>query len=80
MKELQRQKHLRALAEQDEIYVMWKTCYEQSADKFAKIMKWCPKNVRNILTCYAESGRLMYQRMVNIACDHMEFCDHEELT
>lgn len=80
MREQKRQKHLHTLAEQDEIFIMWKTSYEESADKFTKIVKRCPKNVRNILCCYAESGRLMYQRMVNIACEYMDFCDYEEHT
>ena len=73
-----RQQRLSTIAEQDEIYCVWKNSYEECAEKFHKFAKHCPPKVRNYLYGYAESGRLMYQRMVNIACTHMEFIEEDK--
>lgn len=75
MLEDERIKCLQQMAELDEVYLVWKNSHEEFAGKFNGFIKWCPKKVRNYLCGYAESGRLMYQRMVNIACTHMDFID-----
>ena len=79
MKETIRMQRLEQIAKQDSIYQVWEKSYYDFSDKFHKITRWCPKRIRNILCGYAESGRLMMQRMTNLACDHMEFPDENKL-
>ena len=78
MKETIRMQRLQQIADQDSIYQVWEKSYQEYSDKFRKIARWCPKRVRNILVGYGESGRLMMQRMMNLACDHMEFPDEAQ--
>ena len=78
MKETIRMHRLPQIAEQDSIYQVWEKSYYDFSDKFHKIARWCPKRIRNILCGYAESGRLMMQRMTNLACSHMEFPDEQQ--
>ena len=78
MQEHERMKHLQQIAEQDEVYLVWKNSHEEFAADFNRFIKWCPKKVRNYLCGYADSGRLMYQRMVNITCTHMDFIETDK--
>ena len=64
---------LEQLAAQDNIYCLWKKSYQESAEAFAEFADRQPEEIRNILWTYAESGRLMQQRKVNLACEYMEF-------
>ncbi len=68
-------KRLEQLASQDEVYVIWKGIYNESAVKVGKFMKWCPPKLRNLLNDYADSGRLMMQRIAGLALSNMEFKD-----
>ena len=70
---LRRQARLREVAEEDEIYIVWKKTCENNAARFERFSGFMPKRIRNILFSYADGGRLMMQRMVNIACESMEF-------
>ena len=65
------------LAEQDEIYNLWKTCYQDSAEAFALFANSQPDAIKNTLWAYAESGRLMYQRICTLACQHMHFTESQ---
>lgn len=78
MKESVRMERLQQLAQQDSIYQVWEKSYYEFSSKFHRIVRWCPKRIRNILFGYAESGRLMMQRMTNLACEHMEFPDEKQ--
>lgn len=69
-------RRLEELAFQDETYLHWKHKYNKAAVKFGRFVRWCPSAIRNFLYDYADSGRLMMQRMAGIALEHMEF--HEE--
>lgn len=64
---------LKAMAEQDDSFGLWRKSYQQYAEPFERFAGSQPKEIRELLWGYAESGRLMMQRMVNLACDHMEF-------
>ena len=64
---------LEQLAQQDQAYLVWKHSYDEFSGQFKRFVRWCPKKVRNFLCGYAESGRLMMQRMVNLACENMQF-------
>jgi len=78
MKDIIRMQRLRQIAEQDSTYQVWEKSYQNYAAKFHKIARWCPQNIRSILYGYAECGRLMMQRMTNLACSHMEFPDEKQ--
>ena len=71
----ERQKKLDQLAQKDESFCLWKKCYLQCAKEFETFANSQPEYIRNILWGYAESGRIMYQRMVNLACEKMVFPD-----
>ena len=78
MKESIRMQRLQQLAKQDSVYQIWEKSYQEFSNKFHKLARWCPKSIRNILYGYAECGRLMMQRMTNLACSHMEFPDEKQ--
>ena len=78
MQDNERFHRLMQIAEQDEIYIVWKKSYQESSEKFARYMRWCPKKIRSFLYGYAECGRMMMQRMVNLACKCMEFPDERQ--
>lgn len=64
---------LNTIAGRDSIYLVWKEAYEASAAEFEAYATQQPDDVRQLLWAYAESGRLMNQRLVNLACEHMRF-------
>lgn len=66
-------KRLDELALQDERYMNYYRTYCEAAAKFDRIIRWCPPPLRLILEEYADSGRLMMQRMAGIALENMEF-------
>ena len=66
---------LMALAEKDDIYMVWKQTYQDSKKDFERLMRFMPPKWRNTILCYAESGRLMMQRTTNLACLHMDFAE-----
>lgn len=73
MDKVEKWKRLDELALQDDIYKFYRRAYCESAVKFGKIIRWCPRRLRNILEGYADFGRLMMQRMAGIALENMEF-------
>ena len=73
MDKVKKWEQLDALALQDDLYMSYKCTYNESAVKFAKFIRWCPPKLRNMLNSYADSGRLMMQRMAGIALENMEF-------
>ena len=75
MDKVEKWKRLDALTAQDERYNHYRRSYGEYAMQFAKIIRWCPPKIRNILNGYADSGRLMMQRAASIALDHTEFID-----
>ena len=72
-KECRNRQKLDALAKQDEIYLMWKHSFADCADAFREYADTQPEDIRNMLWGYAECGRLMQQRLVNLACKYMDF-------
>ena len=66
------------MAALDENYLVWKQEYMACGKKIEKFAKWFPRGVRNILFGYVNSGRMMYQRVLNIACQNMEFIDTDK--
>lgn len=70
---LENELKLEQLACQDDIYTVWQKSFELYAQSFAEFADRQPEEIRNILWGYAEAGRMMQQRKVNLACAHMEF-------
>lgn len=64
---------LEQLAEQDASYQVWKQAYTEAEAAFEAYANAQPEAIRNVLYGYAEAGRLMNQRLVNLACTHMSF-------
>lgn len=73
MNDLERQQKLLTLAEKDEVYQLWNHCYAESQADFEKFANAQSKDVQKLMWCYAESGRLLYQRLTNLACTYMTF-------
>lgn len=78
MTEADKAAQLTALATQDEIYLMWKHSFADCAEAFQAFANAQPAEIRSILWGYAECGRLMQQRLVNLACKHMDFLNNTE--
>lgn len=64
---------LNNIAQSDRAYLVWKLSYETTASEFEAYANQQPDNVRQMLWAYAESGRLMNQRLANLACENMRF-------
>lgn len=70
---LDRYDRLKELAQLDEIYLFWCKMYENYTTAFREYANAQPQELRDLLVEYAESGRLIYQRLANLACMHMDF-------
>jgi hypothetical protein len=73
-----KRERLYKMAEQDPIYQVWKNDYESNIALFKQFADTQPEEVKNVLFGYADAGRMMMQRMINIACDNMEFVEDRE--
>ena len=73
MTDTEKWNRLEQLAQKDEAFMVWEKSYRTFSPKFHRFIRWCPRKIRNYLSGYAECGRLMMQRMVNLACEHMDF-------
>ena len=69
----QRQAQLLELAQKDNVYQVWSQSYENCRESFYQFAVSQPEEIRNMLYGYADCGRMMMQRMVNLACEHMVF-------
>lgn len=69
----QRMEKLYTIAQEDEAFLFWQQIYEQNEKAFEEAMKHTPKKRREIILSYAEGGRTMMQRLMNIACENMDF-------
>ena len=71
----ERQNQIYALAENDLPYQVWRDSYEHFRDAFTQYANRQPAKIRNLLYGYAEGGRMMNQRLVNLCCQNMVFPD-----
>lgn len=69
----QKMELLEDIAEKDEVYNIWKHSRQEYAEAFEAYANGQPDEIRNMLWGYAESGRMMLQRQVYLACRYMEF-------
>lgn len=70
---MEKERQLEALAQQDEIYNLWKEAWEFCGPAFMAFANAQPEDVKNFLWGYADAGPMMQQRKVNLACEYMEF-------
>ena len=56
MQEDIRAKRLQQIAEQDEIYLVWKNSFEDFTPQFGKFVKWCPKKSAIFFTAMPIAG------------------------
>ena len=75
MTERERFDRLLKIAEQDACYMVWKNSFDDAVQEFDTYIRQCPNKKRNFLGAYAEGGRMMMQRLVNLACSNMQFPD-----
>ena len=79
MNDVERLKILLDLSEKDDIYQLWSACYAEHKSDFEAFANAQPEHIRSFLWGYAESGRLTYQRLVNLACKYMTFPEEHAL-
>lgn len=70
------EERLTRIAEEDRIYTLWKHSFMECETAFREYVDAQPREVRQILWGYAEAGRMMQQRKVNLACSNMVFPDN----
>ncbi len=73
MDAMKRQAQLTELAQRDKPYQLWARVFAESREAFAAFADAQPPEIRQVLWSYAEGGRLMNQRLVNLACREMVF-------
>ena len=66
------------LAENDDIYQTWKHGFEELSVPFKLFAESQPIEIRRLLYGYTDAGRMMAQRVSNIACQYMEFIEQKE--
>ena len=64
------QEELLKIAEADEAFCLWRNTYQNCKPEFEAYANAQSAQIRNFLWGYAESGRLMYQRLMNLACEY----------
>lgn len=69
----QRLEKLYAIAQEDAAFLFWQQMYQQSEKAFEEAMKHTSKKRREVILSYTEGGRTMMQRLMNIACENMDF-------
>ena len=76
--ETTRQHRLIELSENDEVFKVWKHSHDLFFAQFYAYASAQSADIQDFLFGYAESGKLMYQRMVNLACKYMAFIEKTE--
>jgi len=73
MDTFEKQAQIQSLAENDYSYTAWYRIFQESEKAFTDFANRQQEDIRTILWSYAQSGRMMNQRLLNIACEHMVF-------
>ena len=61
------------IAADDPIYQVWRCSYEELAPAFRAYAASQPEAVQRLLLGYMEAWCMMQQKLVNLACEHMDF-------
>lgn len=72
-----RQNKIYKIAKTDLSYQAWSQTFEECRDAFLQFANSQPEEIRGILYGYADSGRMMQQRLLNLACEHMRFPEED---
>lgn len=75
MNTFEKQNRIKRIAENDLSYMAWYQTFAQSEADFEAYAANQPEEIQNILWNYAAGGRMMNQRLLNIACEYMDFLD-----
>jgi len=73
MNGFEKQKQIQRIAEEDFSYTVWRSIFEESEKPFAHYADNQTEEIRAVLWSYAYACRMMNQRLLNLACEHMEF-------
>jgi len=73
MDSFEKQAKIQRIAQDDFPYTFWIRIFEKSEKAFRAFADSQPEAIRTILWSYAQSGRMMNQRLLNLACEHMDF-------
>ena len=73
MNVFEKQSRIQHIAQKDFSYNAWHRIFEESEKEFEAFANSQPEAIRTILWSYAQSSRMMNQRLLNIACEHMDF-------
>lgn len=73
MNAFEKQSQIQTIAQNDFSYDVWRRIFEESEKAFETFANSQPEPVQTILWSYAQSGRMMNQRLLNIACEYMDF-------
>ena len=71
----QQQQKLYDLAATDMIYQTWQRSFKDCQKSFFRFAASQPDEIRDMLYGYADCGRMAQQRLVNLACEYMQFPD-----
>lgn len=71
----QKQERLMEIARKDLSYQTWSQTFSDAQEQFEAYVQAQPEGIQNILWGYAAGGRMMNQRLVNLACEYMEFTE-----
>ena len=69
----EKQRRITKLAEKDLSYTTWNKIFEETEEDFRRYADSQPEEIRNFLWGYAQSGQMKNQRLLNLACEYMEF-------
>ena len=73
----ERQNRILEIAETDMISQVWARSYADCREAFAQFAAQQPEDIRNMLYGYADCGRMMQQRLVNLACENMRLPEEQ---
>lgn len=72
---VRRQRKLMELASQDKTYGIWLGIFAEAKEEFTAYLEQQPPEVQSILCAALGTCEMLNQRLIHVACTHMEFVD-----
>lgn len=72
---MERQNKIIKLAQQQHTYQIWSELQEKTKQDFDDYLRQQPPDVQSTLLSYVDSCLMVGQRLLNIACEYMDFID-----
>ena len=66
-------KMLYQIAAKDPVYQVWKKSYDDISPVFDAYAASQPEDIQRLLLGYMDAWKMMQQKMVSLACAHMDF-------